>query len=56
MSTSELLMKLTNTCRYDKWQRPLPEQEGQPTKVHAKVHVYFLGAIEAQSLVGPINL
>jgi hypothetical protein len=39
------------TCRYDKWQRPLPVHEG-PTKVHAKVHVYFLGAIEAQSLVG----
>jgi hypothetical protein len=51
LSTSELLMKLTAACRYDKWQRPLPLQEG-PTKVHAKVHVYFLGAIEAQSLVG----
>ncbi|CAB3369314.1 Hypothetical predicted protein [Cloeon dipterum] len=50
MSTSELLLKLTATCRYDKWQRPQSEQKDQPIKVHAKVHVYFLGAIEAQSL------
>lgn len=49
-------MWLTDPCRYDRWTRPLPlnsnGKSGGPTRVSARVYVYFLGSVEAQQLVG----
>lgn len=51
----EMLMWLTDPCRYDRWTRPLPSDDngkiGGPTRVFARVYVYFLGSVEAQQLV-----
>lgn len=51
----EMLMWLTDPCRYDRWTRPLPTDSngktGGPTRVFARVYVYFLGSVEAQQLV-----
>lgn len=51
----EMLMWLTDPCRYDRWTRPLPSDSngktGGPTRVFARVYVYFLGSVEAQQLV-----
>lgn len=51
----EMLMWLTDPCRYDRWTRPIPTDEngktGGPTRVSARVYVYFLGSVEAQQLV-----
>lgn len=45
----ELLTNLTAPCRYDRWE--LPGNKSGPVQVGVRLHVYFLGAIEAQSLV-----
>lgn len=52
----EMLMWLTDPCRYDRWTRPIPpdgnsKTAGTPTQVSARVYVYFLGSVEAQQLV-----
>ncbi|KAE9545117.1 hypothetical protein AGLY_000660 [Aphis glycines] len=50
----EMLMWLTDPCRYDRWTRPIPpdgnSKTGAPTRVSARVYVYFLGSVEAQQL------
>jgi len=52
-------MWLTDPCRYDRWTRPIPpdgnSKTGAPTRVSARVYVYFLGSVEAQQLVSTIN-
>ena len=48
---AELLNALTAPCRYDRWARP--GNKSNPVNVTVRLHVYFLGAIEAQSLVSP---
>ncbi|PSN55162.1 hypothetical protein C0J52_00638 [Blattella germanica] len=47
-SGTEILNGLTSPCRYDRFTRPLAGEA--PVRVHVRMHVYFLGAIEAQSL------
>ncbi|XP_069700272.1 pH-sensitive chloride channel 2-like [Periplaneta americana] len=47
-SSSEMLKALTAPCRYDRWARPGDKDD--PVNVAVRMHVYFLGAIEAQSL------
>ncbi|XP_050432889.1 pH-sensitive chloride channel 2-like isoform X2 [Adelges cooleyi] len=49
-SRVEMLMWLTDPCRYDRLTRPMPENESGPTRVWARVYVYFLGSVEAQQL------
>jgi len=55
----EMLMWLTDPCRYDRWTRPIPadgnSKTGAPTQVSARVYVYFLGSVEAQQLVSTIE-
>ncbi|XP_025423922.1 gamma-aminobutyric acid receptor subunit pi-like isoform X2 [Sipha flava] len=50
----EMLMWLTDPCRYDRWTRPSPTDSngktGGPTRVFTRVYVYFLGSVEAQQL------
>ncbi|KDR18837.1 glycine receptor subunit alpha-1-like isoform X1 [Zootermopsis nevadensis] len=46
---SELLDELVAPCRYDQWALPTGNRTG-PLNVGVRMHVYFLGAIEAQSL------
>jgi len=54
-----MLMWLTDPCRYDRWTRPIPpdrnSKTGAPTRVSARVYVYFLGSVEAQQLVSTIK-
>jgi hypothetical protein len=45
----DLLKELIQPCRYDKW--ALPVNRTGPLQVGVRLHVFFLGAIEAQSLV-----
>ncbi|KAJ9585824.1 hypothetical protein L9F63_020526 [Diploptera punctata] len=45
---TEILSAITAPCRYDRWARP--GNKSQPVNVTVRIHVYFLGAIEAQSL------
>lgn len=45
---------LTDPCRYDRWKRP-PDVDGKPTRVYARIYIYFIGNIEAQHSVSEIN-
>lgn len=51
----EMLMWLTDPCRYDRLTRPIPsdgnDKTGGPTRVYTRIYVYFLGSVEAQQLV-----
>ncbi|XP_050538955.1 pH-sensitive chloride channel 2-like isoform X2 [Daktulosphaira vitifoliae] len=49
-SQVEMLMWLTDPCRYDRLTRPMPANGSGPTRVSARVYVYFLGSVEAQQL------
>ncbi|KAG8239965.1 hypothetical protein J437_LFUL019211, partial [Ladona fulva] len=54
LSDSQFLLYITDSCRYDKLVRPLAkvnnETESGTLTVYARVYVFFLGSIEAQSL------
>jgi hypothetical protein len=50
---SELLTALVAPCRYDQWAPP--GNKSGPLQVGVRMHVYFLGAIEAQSLVSGVT-
>lgn len=50
---SELLNDLVAPCRYDQWAPP--GNKSGPLQVGVRMHVYFLGAIEAQSLVSDVR-
>nr|CAD7395474.1 unnamed protein product [Timema poppensis] len=47
-TNTDMLLYLTNSCHYDKWSRP--ETNKGPLEVMTRLHVYFLGFIEAHSL------
>lgn len=49
---TELLNDLVAPCRYDQWAPP--GNRSGPLQVGVRMHVYFLGAIEAQSLVSDV--
>jgi hypothetical protein len=49
---TELLNDLVAPCRYDQWASP--RNKSGPLQVGVRMHVYFLGAIEAQSLVSDV--
>lgn len=48
LSSYELLFRLTDPCRYDRFSRP--EHDGEPLPIHARMFVYYLGAVEAHTL------
>jgi hypothetical protein len=50
---SDLLRALVDPCRYDEWEPP--GNKSGPLQVGVRMHVYFLGAIEAQSLVSDVT-
>jgi hypothetical protein len=52
--STELLNELIAPCRYDQWE--LPGNRSGPLHVGVRMHVYFLGAIEAQSLVSDVTV
>lgn len=49
LSSYELLFRLTDPCRYDRFSRP--EHDGQPLPIYTRMFVYYLGSVEAHTLV-----
>ncbi|XP_063231516.1 pH-sensitive chloride channel 2-like [Bacillus rossius redtenbacheri] len=47
-SSTELMMHLSDPCRYDKW--TLPDSGDAPLNVMTRLHVYYLGLVDAHSL------
>ncbi|KAJ8874280.1 hypothetical protein PR048_025125 [Dryococelus australis] len=47
-SNTELMMHLTDPCHYDKW--TLPESGDVPLNIMTRLHVYYVGLVDAHSL------
>ncbi|KAK3915325.1 pH-sensitive chloride channel 2 [Frankliniella fusca] len=47
-SSYELLQRLTDPCRYDRFSRP--EHNGEPLPIYTRMFVYYLGSVETHSL------
>lgn len=50
LSSFELLHRLTDPCRYDRFSRPNPVS-GEALPIFARMFVYYLGSVETHSLV-----
>ncbi|XP_034250681.1 glycine receptor subunit alpha-4-like isoform X2 [Thrips palmi] len=48
LSSFELLVRLTDPCRYDRFARP--EHDGDPLPINTRMFVYYLGSVEAHTL------